>query len=195
MHAKAVANVAALRVLNDLEGSGRAVSDTDRSVLANYSGWGALPYVLDPDPRPEWVSLAGDVRGVVSAVEWEQARASTLNAHYSDPLLAGAIWDAVVGLGASGGRVLEPGCGPGRFLGACPTPGLWEFVGVEIDSVSARIARVLFPTASIRTEPFEQSRFPVGSFDAVWGTSRSRSTHRSTRSTTGIGSRCITTRF
>ncbi|WP_344252481.1 methyltransferase domain-containing protein [Pseudonocardia hydrocarbonoxydans] len=122
--------------------------------------------MFDPDrgdlagPRDRLLSLLGE-QG------FADARRSTLNAHYTDAAIARAMWASVVELGFTGGRVLEPGCGAGTFIGFAP-PGA-EMVGVEQDPTTATIAAALYPDAKIRTESFADTPFPDGSFDLAIG--------------------------
>ncbi len=95
------------------------------------------------------------------------AARTTVNAHYTDAAYVQAIWDALGELGFTGGRVLEPGCGSGTFIGLAP-PGA-DMVGVELDPTTAAIARALYPNAQVLAESFADTRIPEGSFDAVVG--------------------------
>ena len=132
-------------------------------------GWGALPNVFADVPDREWGPVAARVRAVLSDVEWRRARASTLNAHYTDPGYAAEIWRLVNGLGIETGRVLEPGCGTGVFFGTCPNPPRFALTGVEIDPTTATIAQLLYPGVLVRREALEAARFPDGWFDATVG--------------------------
>ena len=169
LRAKAVANLATLDLLAALDNADRPATVDERHVLAAYSGWGALPYLFTATPDPAWGPMAERLRDRLTNDEWAQARASTLNAHYTDPTIATAMWTAVQHLGANSGRVFEPGCGTGNFLGTCPTPDSYMFTGVEIDRVTARIAALLYPHATIRSESLEQVRLPAGAFDLTIG--------------------------
>ena len=94
-------------------------------------------------------------------------RRTTINAHYTDPAVVAAIWQTVRELGFDGGRVLEPGCGAGMFLGLAPAGA--ELTGVELDPATARLARALYPHATVRTESFADTRLPDGHFDLAVG--------------------------
>jgi N12 class adenine-specific DNA methylase/SAM-dependent methyltransferase len=115
----------------------------------------------------EWALAREQLRELVGEHGYGAARRTTINAHYTDPRVAAAIWHAVEGLGFDGGRVLEPGCGAGIFLGLAPAGA--ELVGVELDSTTARVARALYPDADIRTESFAATRLPDGYFDLAVG--------------------------
>lgn len=136
-------------------------------MLAGWTGWGALPHVLDPQSSQHSASDFAQVQQLLSREELEAARLSTLNAHYTDPAYASAVWDAVGRLGFQEGRVLEAGCGSGNFLGAAPAGA--RFVGVELDPTTAAIAQARYPDADIRAESFAETRLPEQSVDLVVG--------------------------
>jgi N12 class adenine-specific DNA methylase len=164
--AKLDANLAALRVLRELQASNRPATSDEQAVLARWSGWGGLPEVFD-DTKPEYETERNELRGLLSESEWNEARRNTLNAHYTDPHVVRAVWQAVSDLGFDGGRVLEPGSGSGTFIGFAPDSA--DMVGVELDSTTAAISHALYPHATIRNESFADTRLPGGSFDATIG--------------------------
>jgi SAM-dependent methyltransferase len=133
--------------------------------LARWSGWGAVPQVFD-EANERTASLRTELRGLVDDEAWDAARRTVLNAHYTDPAVVTAMWDAVSRLGFDGGRVLEPGCGSGNFIDAAPPDA--RMVGVERDPTTAAVARALFPDAEIHTGSFERFA-PTEPFDAVVG--------------------------
>ena len=135
-------------------------------MLAAWSGWGAVPQVFD-EQREEWAQAREQLRQLVGEHGYEAARRTTINAHYTDPRIAAAIWQAVTALGFTGGRVLEPGCGAGIFLALAPAEA--QLVGVELDPTTAQIARALYPDADIRAESFAHTRLPDGYFDLTVG--------------------------
>lgn len=158
------ANLAALQVLARLRQEDRRPSELEREQLTRWRSWGAEPGIFEEDsPRAE------ALRGLLSAQEWNSARRTTINAHYTDPQLARAIWQGVRGLGFEGGRVLEPGCGSGLFIQEAPADLPVEITGVELDPVSAQIAAYLHPHASIRAESFASSPLAEDSFDLTIG--------------------------
>lgn len=165
--AKATANLAALRLLKALEAEGRAARPEDQAVLARWSGWGALPGIFD-DSNEKWTKERAELRTLLTPQEWESARRTTLNAHYTDAGVVRAIWSGVQSLGFDGGAVLEPGCGAGNFMGLAPDLPL-SWVGVELDLLTGRVAQDLYPTADIRIEGFENSRLQRDSFDLAIG--------------------------
>jgi hypothetical protein len=163
--ARARANIAAITLVQALDGEDRPATADEQEVLAAWSGWGAVPQIFDD--REEWASENAELRGLLSQQEYRRASANTLNAHYTDPKVAGALWDAVGDAGFSGGRVLEPGSGSGTFIGLAPADA--GMVGVEIDPITARISAYLYPSAQIRNEGFERTRVPENSFVATIG--------------------------
>lgn len=137
-----------------------------------YAGWGAMPNVFAPEPPEEWQSVASDLKELLTAEEYASARASTPNAHYTSPEVVQAIWAAMKRFGLqAGAHVLEPSMGVGHFLGLMPEhlyPGTRR-TGVELDSVTARIAAVLYPESTIHKRAFEDTPFPKDYFDAAIG--------------------------
>lgn len=164
--ARVRANLEAVRLLRDLQATARPATPDEQAVLAAWSGWGAVPAVFDPDHEEfSWARTALD--DLLGAGERVAAQRNILNAHYTDPALVAPIWEALTRLGFDGGRVLEPGCGSGNFIGMAP-PGA-QMVGVELEPVTAGIAAALYPNATILTESFADTRAPRGSFDLVVG--------------------------
>lgn len=162
------ANLAALDVLRTIRREGRAASADEQAVLARWSAWGSVPGVFDPADEG-WAELRGRLAATLDDEEWRAAERTTLNAHYTPLTLAEQVWSTVVRLGFDGGRVLEPGCGAGTFLGSAPIDLDVELVGIELDPVTAAVAQALYPHATIRAEGFEDSRLPEGSFDVAIG--------------------------
>jgi N12 class adenine-specific DNA methylase/2-polyprenyl-3-methyl-5-hydroxy-6-metoxy-1,4-benzoquinol methylase len=137
--------------------------------LARWSGWGAIPQMFD-DSDDRFASARAELRALLGSEEaWAQARRTTLNAHYTSAVVVQAMWQAVSDLGFDGdGRVLEPGCGSGNFLGFAPAGA--RLVGVELDETTAQIARHLYgERAAIHAIGFEDFRADDGSFDVVIG--------------------------
>ncbi|PLS75695.1 MAG: helicase [Actinobacteria bacterium] len=155
-------------MLRPLRSEGRAATVEEQAVLARWSGWGSLPGVFDPD-NGQWAEVRAELRALLDDREWRAARRTTLNAHYTPLPFAQAVWVTARRMGLTGGRVLEPGCGTGVFLGAAPDDLHLELVGVELDPVTAAIAQALYPHATIRHEGFQDTRYPEASFDAAVG--------------------------
>jgi len=167
--ARVEANLAALRTLAELRSGGQPATQAQQQVLAGWSSWGAVPKVFD-DTDPTWATARTELRDLLTEQQWSAASRTTINAHYTDPAIASAMWANLVALGFADGQVLEPGCGSGTFLGLAPTP-LWSrgLIGVELDPTTAAIAAHLYPNADIRAESFADTRLPEGSVDAVIG--------------------------
>lgn len=168
--AKVTANLAALRVLNSLDATGRPATTAEQQTLAQYSGWGHSPQVFD-EARADWAKARGEVQALLEPEAFEAARRTVLNAHYTSHEVIEAVWQGVRDLGFTGGRVLEPGCGIGNFIGTMPRDlaGSTRLIGVELDRTTAAIARHLYPEAEIRAEGFEKTRLPPGNFDLAIG--------------------------
>ena len=148
-------NVAAIRTLFTLEQENRNATPEEQSVLAQYVGWGGLPDAFDPE-KAGWAREYQELKVLLSEQEYEMARASTLNAHYTSPTVIKAIYEAVRGMGFTSGNILEPSMGVGNFFGLLPDEmGGSRLYGVELDSISGRIAQKLYPNAEITVAGFE----------------------------------------
>ena len=122
--------------------------------------------MFDPT-KDAWAAERAVLRELLSEDEWRAAARTTLNAHYTDPAVARQVWRALIGLGFTGGTVLEPGSGAGTFIGLAPD--LARMTGVEVDPVTAGVSAALYPHATIRAESFADTRLPGASFDATIG--------------------------
>jgi N12 class adenine-specific DNA methylase len=174
LHEKAKANIAAIRLLKTLEAEDREATEEEKAVLVKYAGWGALAQVFEYEwrIRSEWKETARQVQELLTSEEWESAKASTPNAHFTSPLVIRAIWEGIERLGIKqGAEVLEPAMGIGHFFGLQPDTmqGGGHRTGVELDSITARIARKLYPDSTIFHKGFEETRLPDNYFDAVVG--------------------------
>jgi N12 class adenine-specific DNA methylase/SAM-dependent methyltransferase len=166
--AKLDANLAALRVLDRCRREERWATAEEQASLARWSGWGAVSQVFDETDDRHAAKREELSRLLGSEEVWAQARRTTLNAHYTSAEVVKAMWGAVTALGFEGGRVLEPGCGSGNFLGFAP-PGA-DLVGVELDETTAGVAEHLYGAgAHIHVGGFENLARPDGSFDLVIG--------------------------
>lgn len=165
--ARVKANIAAIEVLRRLQDENRPATAAEQETLARWSGWGATPQVFVDTPKPEFEPLQRRLRELLSDSEYEAAKDNTLNAHYTDPAIAQQVWKAVRELGFDGGNVLEPGSGSGNFIGHAPENT--EMTGVELDPITAGIAKALYPHANIRNEGFEKTRAANGTFDLTVG--------------------------
>ena len=153
--AKFRANMAAIRLLQELEFEGLQASPEQQEVLSRYVGWGGLADAFDPD-KAGWHAEYDELKGVLSPEEYAAARASTLNAHYTSPTVIRAIYDAVESMGFQTGNILEPSMGVGNFFGMLPeSMKSSRLYGVELDSITGRIAKQLYPKADITVAGFE----------------------------------------
>ncbi|MFI6368837.1 UvrD-helicase domain-containing protein [Nocardia sp. NPDC050630] len=163
---RARANMDTIEILARLDAEDRPASATEQPQLAAYSGWGAVPEIFDPR-KTDWDADRERLRELLDADAFDTAAESTLNAHYTDPAVAKAMWTAVIEAGFSGGRVLEPGGGTGTFVGLAPTDA--QMVVVENEPISARVTHRLYPDALVRLEGFEHTHLPPSSFVAAIG--------------------------
>jgi len=158
-----------LELLAALDAENRLPSAREQGVLARWSGWGSLPEVFDDDARHN--EDATRARQLLQGRARAAAARTTLNAHYTDAALVKAVWSALGAAGfdeSAGGRVLEPGCGAGTFIGFAPDH-VRDVVGVELDPTTARVASLLYPSADIRSKSFAETRLPEGRLDLVIG--------------------------
>jgi N12 class adenine-specific DNA methylase len=160
-------NFAAIQTVQQLAKEGRAPTEEERRTLVRYVGWGGIPQVFAWDVRGEWDAERERLKNLLSESEYEAARASTLNAHYTSPAVIGGIYEAVQRFGFPGGRVLEPALGIGHFFGLMPEEiaARSRLTGIELDPLTASIAQHLYPDADIRAQGFEKSALVDGSFD------------------------------
>ncbi|MER7278027.1 UvrD-helicase domain-containing protein [Dactylosporangium sp. NPDC000244] len=168
--ARVRANLDALRVLvHGIEAEQRPATSEEQATLARWSGWGATPGLFDERPREaaRFAAERAELQQLLGDDAYRAARATTLNAHYTDPRLAAVVWAALGTLGFDGGSVLEPGCGSGNFLAGAPAGT--RLLGVEVDPVTARIAQARFPHADIRSESFADTQLPDPGLDLVIG--------------------------
>lgn len=148
-------NVEAIRTLFRLEQEHRAATAEEQQVLSQYVGWGGLPDVFDPD-KDSWATEHAELKGLLSEDEYAAARASTLNAHYTSPIVIRSIYDALEHMGFRSGNILEPSMGVGNFFGMLPERmQSSRLYGVELDSITGRIAQKLYPQADITVAGFE----------------------------------------
>ena len=148
-------NIAAIRTLFQLEQEHRGATAEEQEMLSQYVGWGGLPDAFDPD-KDNWAKEYTELKGLLSEDEYTAARASTLNAHYTSPTVIRAIYDAVEKVGFRNGNILEPSMGVGNFFGMLPDAMQGSrLYGVELDSITGRIAKKLYPDANITVAGFE----------------------------------------
>ena len=158
-------NIAAIRLLNQLETENRPATAEEQQVLSRYVGWGGMANAFSPDNR-----RYDELKNLLTADEYKAARASVLNAHYTSPTIIRAIYDAAAQFGFENGRILEPSMGVGNFFGMLPESMKGsQLTGVELDSISGRIARKLYPNADIKITGYENTKFADNSFDLAVG--------------------------
>ena len=158
-------NIAAIRLLNQLETENRPATAEEQQVLSRYVGWGGMANAFSPDNR-----RYDELKNLLTADEYKAARASVLNAHYTSPTIIRAIYDAAAQFGFENGRILEPSMGVGNFFGMLPERMKdSQLTGVELDSISGRIARKLYPNADIKITGYENTKFADNSFDLAVG--------------------------
>ena len=167
--AKYQANVAAIKLLKYLEETTGQATPEQQEVLSRYVGWGGVPEAFDPS-KTAWAKEYAELKELLTPEEYAAARTSTLNAHYTSPMVIRAIYETVERLGFHNGNILEPSCGVGNFFGMLPDSMAGSrLYGVELDSITGRIARQLYPNARIEVNGFEKTQYPDGIFDLAIG--------------------------
>ena len=158
-------NLAAVRLLKSLEAADRPATAEEQQVLSQYVGWGGMASAFSPNNR-----RYEELKNLLTADEYKAARASVLNAHYTSPTIIRAIYNAAAQFGFENGRILEPSMGVGNFFGMLPERMKdSQLTGVELDSISGRIARKLYPNADIKITGYENTKFADNSFDVAIG--------------------------
>ena len=160
-------NFAAIELVRLLDSQSRVASEEEKRVLVKYVGWGGIPQVFASPFSTEWKAEGERLKVLLTSEEYDAARASTLNAHYTSTTVISAIYNAVERIGFTHGRILEPALGIGNFFGLMPgeMSARSRLTGLEIDPLTAKIARQLCPDADIRPQGFETTAFGDGSFD------------------------------
>ncbi len=163
------ANVEAIRVLQTLDAEQRQATAEEQEILSRYVGWGGIPQAFDEN-NAEWSKEYAELQSLLTADEYKEARASTLNAFYTSPTVIKAMYEALDNMGLSKGNVLEPSCGVGNFMGLVPdSMEKIRMYGVELDNISGRIAQQLYQKNKIAVQGFETMQFPDSFFDCVVG--------------------------
>ena len=163
------ANIEAIRLLQTLDAEQRQATAEEQEVLSRYVGWGGIPQAFD-EKNADWTKEYAELKSLLPADEYSEARASTLNAFYTSPTVIKAMYEALSNMGLSKGNVLEPSCGVGNFMGLVPeSMENIKMYGVELDSVSGRIAQQLYQKNKIAVQGFETMQFPDSFFDCVVG--------------------------
>ena len=162
-------NVEAIRTLKQIEMEGRTATAAEQEILSRYVGWGGIPNTFDPD-KEDWAAEYVELKDLLTEDEYRSARASTLNAHYTSPTVIKAVYEAIGNMGFENGNILEPSCGVGNFFGLLPE-GMRasKLYGVELDSITGRIAQQLYPQANISIQGYEKTGYPRDFFDLAVG--------------------------
>ena len=150
-------NIAAIQTLKQIEAEGRQARPDEQEILSRYVGWGGLPQAFDAE-NASWQKEYQQLKSLLKDEEYAAARGSTLNAHYTSPVVIRAMYEALDSMGFQDGNVLEPACGVGNFFGCLPeSMSQSRLYGVELDSITGRMARQLYPDARIEITGFEKT--------------------------------------
>lgn len=167
--AKYQMNVAAIRTLQTIESEHRLATPEEQEILSKYVGWGGVADAFD-ESKDNWRTEYAELKGLLTESEYISARESTLNAHYTSPTVIKAIYECVANMGFTTGNVLEPACGIGNFFGLVPEAmGKSKLYGIELDSITGRIAKQLYQNANIAVQGYEDSSLPDSFFDLAVG--------------------------
>ena len=168
--AKYVANVTAIKTLKQIESEHRHATAEEQDILAHYSGWGGIADAFD-STKENWSREYAELKDLLTDKEYSAARESTLTAFYTEPYIIKSIYTALENMGFIGGEILDPAMGTGNFFGNLPVEMAENsrLYGVELDSLTARIAKELYPEAKIQNRGFERTKFENGKFDVIIG--------------------------
>lgn len=168
--AKYTANVTAIKVLKQIESEHRHATAEEQDILAHYSGWGGIADAFDSS-KENWSREYAELKDLLTDKEYAAARESTLTAFYTEPYIINSIYTALANMGFAGGEILDPAMGTGNFFGNLPEEMAQNshLYGVELDSLTARIAKELYPEAKIQHKGFELAKFENGTFDVIIG--------------------------
>ena len=162
-------NVEAIRTLEKIESENRIATPEEQEILSQYVGWGGLADAFD-ESKSAWANEYQELKGLLSEQEYASARESTLNAHYTSPAIIRSIYEALDRMGFEKGNVLEPAMGIGNFFGMLPEKMQGSrLYGVELDGITGRIAKQLYPNADIKITGFEKTDYPNDFFDVAIG--------------------------
>jgi hypothetical protein len=166
--------IAAIRALQAIERDQRPATPEEKQTLARFSGFGPVALSIFPDPvtgtykDAGWQAIGEELKSLLTSQEYDSAKRTTFNAFYTSPTVIAGMHDAIRRLGIStGSTILEPGCGIGNFMGRAESGH--RFIGVELDSISGRIARALYPEHDISIESFRDTRLPENRIDTAIG--------------------------
>ena len=163
-------NIEAISVLKTLEKENRFAKKEEQEILARYVGWGGLADVFDEEKEGQWLDARNFLKENLTGEEYNRARESTLTAFYTPKLVIDSIYETLSNFGFKKGNILEPSAGTGRFIGNLPEEmNESDFYGVELDSISGKIAKHLYPNANIQVKGFEDTNFSNNLFDVAIG--------------------------
>ena len=168
--AKYTANVTAIKTLKQIESEHRHATAEEQDILAHYSGWGGIADAFD-SKKENWSREYAELKDLLTEKEYSAARESTLTAFYTEPYIIKSIYTALENMGFTGGEILDPAMGTGNFFGNLPAKMAENsrLYGVELDSLTARIAKELYPEAKIQNRGFERTKLENGTFDVIIG--------------------------
>lgn len=162
-------NIEAIKLLHKLEDENRLANKEEQEILSKYVGWGGLPDVFDEN-KDNWSKEYNELKEILTDDEYKSARASTLTAFYTPPVVINAIYDTLKNMGVEQANILEPSCGTGNFLGMLPQEmQSSKLYGIELDSISGKIAKQLYPKANIKVQGYEKADLPDSFFDIAIG--------------------------
>lgn len=162
-------NIEAIKLLHKLEDENRLANSEEQNILSKYVGWGGLPDVFD-ESKANWSKEYYELKELLTDEEYKSARASTLTVFYTPPVVINAIYNTLKNMGVEQANILEPSCGIGNFLGMLPQEmQSSKLYGVELDSISGKIAKQLYQKANIKIQGYEKSDFPDSFFDIAIG--------------------------
>ena len=163
-------NIEAIKLLKNLERENRFAKKEEQEILARYVGWGGLANVFDEEKEGQWLDARNFLKENLTGEEYNRARESTLTAFYTPKLVIDSIYETLSNFGFKKGNILEPSAGTGRFIGNLPEEmNESKFYGVELDSISGKIAKHLYPNANIQVKGFEDTNFSNNLFDVAIG--------------------------
>lgn len=166
--ARCQSNIVAIRLLKQIEGEKRSATPDEQQILAKYIGWGGLANAFDSG-KADWSKEYTELKSILTPEEYSSARASTLNAHFTSYTVINSIYSALDNMGFKGGKILEPALGTGNFFGSMSEEmrNNSKLSGVELDSITGRIAKLLYPSANIQVKGYENTAFENNSFDVA----------------------------
>lgn len=165
------ANTDAIKALRTIMAEGRLATPQEQEALAKYTGWGGITDAFD-EKKADWAKEYKQLKNLLDDGEYKAARASILDAYYTDPAVIQGMYNGLAGIGFNGGRMLEPSAGVGRFIGSMPQEmagGVQSWTAVELDKITGNIAKYLYPNADVRVQGFEATKIPDNYMDLVIG--------------------------